>query len=85
MAYINPKGGKSMKKRSFEKKLVLNKFTVSNLSRHQLKLARGGDCPTLSLIIMFCNTQSGEESCKCPTNDQTAAGATCQATCLGSL
>lgn len=70
-----------MKTRKFDKKLTLNKETVSNLNNGQMKLAYGGAPPTdvvyektvggVAPPIVTCNTcgvcQPGIEDSACPS------------------
>jgi len=58
-----------MKKQKFNKKLSLNKSTISNLSREDMKVAHGGNLQQLTLpnegttCIPYCATIAGVGIC----------------------
>jgi hypothetical protein len=55
-----------MKQKKFNKKLGLNKSTVVNLNRQEMKAAQGGDDVTWQTL---CCIPTGWSVCKCPTGD----------------
>ncbi len=51
-----------MKKKSFQKKLALNKETIVNLERETLGQVKGGTLATIHFAGVWCGAGSGEET-----------------------
>lgn len=70
-----------MKAKKFDKKLVLNKTTVTHLNIDELKNAQGrGDCGPESFLV--CPTEGQACTLLCPTTERPTENIACTLLCI---